>query len=85
MNVQMILIFVNITVLTLMEVIPVIVNQVTTCCPMDSLALISMNVILTMVVVIKSVLIKLDLITVNVTLDTHLMKMDMDVLVSNKH
>ena len=57
MNVQMILIFVNTTVITLMEVMFVIVSQVISC-PMDSHALISMNVILTMVVVIKNVLIK---------------------------
>ena len=57
MNVQMVLIFVNTTVITLMEVMSVIVNQATSCL-MDLLALISMNVILTMVVAIKSVLIK---------------------------
>ena len=44
--------------------------------------LILMSVILTMVVVAKCVLIKLDLITVSATMDTHLMMINMDVHVS---
>ena len=57
MNVQTVLIFVNTTVIALMEIMSVNGKHVAIC-PMNSLALILMNVILTMVIVIKYVLIK---------------------------
>ena len=57
MNVQTVLIFVNTTVIALMEIMSVNGKHVASC-PMDSIALIFMYVILTMVIVIKSVLIK---------------------------
>ena len=57
MNVQTVLIFVNTTVIALMEIMSVNGKHVASC-PMNPLALILMNVILTMVIVIKSVLIK---------------------------
>ena len=57
MNVQTVLIFVNTTVIALMEIMSVNGKHVASC-PMDSIALILINGILTMVIVIKSVLIK---------------------------
>ena len=80
MNVSMELICVSTIVITLMEVTSVTVNLVINC-PMVSLALISMSVILTMVVVVKCVSIKLDLTIVSVILVIHLTKMDMDAQV----
>ena len=82
MNVQMVLIFVNTTVIILMEVMSVIVNQATSC-PMDSLVLISMNVIVIMVVVIILVSINQEVISVNVILDSKLIPMEKFVLVIN--
>lgn len=75
-------IFVNTIVIILMVAIGVIVKKVLNF-QMVLAVLISMNVILTMVAVIISVLIRLDHISVSVKVGTYWMKMVWDVLVIN--